>query len=810
MKIEEVEGGYYLKFGARSCFKPYSCKDCSLFEALKIEPDHSRFKNVLFLGEGPGREERIKMLPFTGPSGQLIRATAEDTGADEFGFGYSNIILCEGGKNLEFDAPDELWKAIDLCTETFLWDEIETLKPKLVVPAGNFPKSIILPGERKGIGSIAGDLYLGKDWDYNFDTIPVHHPAHILRNPKMFENFWDQINEIRLYFTQKPGPFHVKGGSLKAIKELWDFNGVITVDTETTSYKPQDRGDFKVNGKLFHRGDIICMALNADTINSFIFTPSMIKRFHKELRELLETRGVNCHNGQFDIPFLTKYNLLPELKAEPLKDDTMYMSYAMDESPRHGLKRLSRRHLGLEDWSEDLSQYLPTHDTSYAFVPTKVLFPYCGMDTASCSTLRPYLLNKMDENETRIYRNLLIPCANMFSDLSYKGIRVDLLRLMHLRKKWLQEQHGYIKKLRDFGIANPNSPFQVSDALNRYEVVDYEAVTVKANLADLGKQCHLVGNEKGLELCTTTVLYREVKKAINTVLMDVAKSTCEDGRLHPDDKMFATVTGRLVISDPGLLNYPKATRFSDELREILIPDPGCLWGHRDQKQFELRVYCVVNDDKTMKVIFAEDRDPHAEVMVAHIGIEKYKALGKKALEAKRGGYKAVVFGVLYGRGDESVASQLGIPIEEAREIRLVIEAMWEGLLRYRDRVERDLNEQQELINPLGRKRRFPIITEENYHDLLLQAYNYQIQSTANDLNLLGMHAMWKSPYQEDLLPFFPIHDAIEYQVKESRVDEIEDWITEVLADTPREVLGVEDVKFVTDSGLGNNWAEASL
>ena len=176
----------------------------------------------------------------------------------------------------------------------------------------------------------------------------------------------------------------------------------------------------------------------------------------------------------------------------------------------------------------------------------------------------------------------------------------------------------------------------------------------------------------------------------------------------------------------------------------------------------------------------------------------------------RGRYKAIVFGDVYGRGDESVASQLGRPIEEAREIRLVIDSMIPGIPEYRTNIETILNEQQEIINPLGRKRRFPILTPENYHDALLQAYNFPIQSTASDLNLLGMYDMWKSPFRENLFPFFPIHDAIEYQVKETMVDEVEAWVTETLANVPKKVLGVPDMKFVTDGGLGYSWAEASL
>jgi len=562
-----------------------------------------------------------------------------------------------------------------------------------------------------------------------------------------------------------------------------------------------------------------------DGLNSYIFTPSTIKRYHKELKDLLETRGINCHNAAFDAAFLMKYNLLPEIK-----DDTMMMSYSMDESPRHPLKRLSRRHLGLEDWSTGLDKYMGPGRDSYAFIPTKVLFPYCGMDTAACSNLKPFLWDKMDKNERSIYKNLLVPCTNMFTDISYKGIPIDVKKVVQLRKKWLEEKHGYFIKLRDFGIQNPNSPYQVSDALNKYGVVDYEAVTVKANLKGLAIGCEEAGNKEGADLCNTVILYREVTKAIETFLFSIAVNVCEgDVRVHPDFKLFNTVTGRLGISNPGFLAYPKATRFSNELREVCIPPPGYVWGHRDEKQFELRVYGAINDDKVMKKILSEGKDPHAEVVYAHLGRnkgelptealketirtrgeERYMGLSRMVRDVVRGRYKAIVFGDVYGRGDESVASQLGRPIEEAREIRLIIDSMLPGIPEYRVGVESDLNEFQEIINLLGRKRRFPILTPENYHDSLLQAWNYKIQSTASDLNLLGMYEMWKSPYGKDLIPLFPIHDAIEYIVKEDMVDEIEAWVTNTLARIPKIILGVDDIEFVTDGGLGNSWAEASL
>ena len=66
------------------------------------------------------------------------------------------------------------------------------------------------------------------------------------------------------------------------------------------------------------------------------------------------------------------------------------------------------------------------------------------------------------------------------------------------------------------------------------------------------------------------ILYREVTKAIDTFLRSIAENVCDaDARVHPDFKLFNTVTGRMGISNPGLLAYPKATRFPARLRQTV-------------------------------------------------------------------------------------------------------------------------------------------------------------------------------------------------------------------------------------------------
>lgn len=797
----------------RESTKPLDCADCPLIAQPRIKPDHKDFKKILMIGEGPAENEVLQDSMYVGDAGLYLRAMEADVPITQFGIGHTNLVKCAGIKNLEFNDTSAMWKAFDKCAP-ILWKEIDDLKPELVVPLGNYPLKALIPEERKGIGGCAGCLY--KLDNEPFAMIPVHEPTHIIREPKNHEYYWDELNEIKLHFEKKPGPFTWSYGDGLELNEMMKHPELpIFVDFETTAYTPWDIGTVKARDKVFQLGDILCMSLCQDGLHSYVYTTNNdpLNNFIEllpKIRLALEVCGVGGHNMPFDSQYLRKYKIHAEVK-----EDSLLSSYALDESPRHPLKRLARKRLGMEDWSVDVSEFTWKGRKSYAFIPPEKRDPYCGMDTGAANTLNRVQLARMDENETRLYRNVLMPSVNMFIDLNFRGIRVDIGRLMEIKVKLTKEERKATKKLRDFGIKNPNSTPQIKAALLKYEVFgpDDDMTTSKTLLPFIAKDMRESGNDKGAELCDWIFAYRQPHKAVSTVLLDVARAVGSDGRVHPDAKMFPTVTGRLVYSNPSFLNFPRTARLGRLLREIFIPDKGYLWGHRDQKQFEMRVYAVINDDQVLKQLFRDGRDPHADVGAEmYGGMEAYLEENEKTGGIARVAIKATNFGTMYGRKPESIADQYDIPVSRAAAVQVVILKKFPAIPRYWKRVEDDLNRDQYLVNPLGRKRRFPILCDANYNEMLREAWNFPIQSTASDLNLLGMHTIWKSKYYKHnwLIPLFPIHDAIEYMIKESKYDEAEAWMDETLANIPASVLKVTDMQFKTDAGSGYDWAEASM
>lgn len=157
------------------------CRNCKLrYRRNKLvfgegNPD----AKVMFIGEGPGREEDIAGRPFVGRSGQLlrqlIRAIKLDLEKDVY---IANIVKCRPPNNRD---PEK--EEIDECVK-FLKKQIEIIQPQYLVLLGRTAVKGILPDyEKKSLKVSRTDSKAGK---ITFEEIPVivtYHPSALLRNP---------------------------------------------------------------------------------------------------------------------------------------------------------------------------------------------------------------------------------------------------------------------------------------------------------------------------------------------------------------------------------------------------------------------------------------------------------------------------------------------------------------------------------------------------------------------------------------------------------------------------------------------------
>jgi uracil-DNA glycosylase family 4 len=127
---------------------------------------------LVFVGEGPGRDEDLQGKPFVGLAGQLLTKIIQAIQLTREEVYIANIIKCRppGNRNPE---PDE----IQAC-EPFLIKQLEAIRPKLICALGTFAAQTLLKTEERI------SLLRGRFHQYQgIPLMPTYHPAYLLRNP---------------------------------------------------------------------------------------------------------------------------------------------------------------------------------------------------------------------------------------------------------------------------------------------------------------------------------------------------------------------------------------------------------------------------------------------------------------------------------------------------------------------------------------------------------------------------------------------------------------------------------------------------
>jgi uracil-DNA glycosylase family 4 len=138
--------------------------------------------DLMFVGEAPGADEDVQGVPFVGRAGQLLTKMIEAMGFTRDDVYIANVVKCRPPENRNPE-PDE----IDSC-EPFLFRQIETIKPKVIVALGAFAAKTLLRSQEP-ISKLRGQVY-----DYHgAQLIPTFHPSFLLRSPGQKKYAWDDL-----------------------------------------------------------------------------------------------------------------------------------------------------------------------------------------------------------------------------------------------------------------------------------------------------------------------------------------------------------------------------------------------------------------------------------------------------------------------------------------------------------------------------------------------------------------------------------------------------------------------------------------
>ncbi len=128
-----------------------SCMLCRLCETrTKAVPGSGNIENpsVVFIGEGPGKNEDLQGKPFVGRGGKLLDELLQVAGLERNQVYITNIVKCRPPKNRK-PKPDE----IVICTSNYLEKQLDILKPKIICTLGATALRVLHRREENGAES---------------------------------------------------------------------------------------------------------------------------------------------------------------------------------------------------------------------------------------------------------------------------------------------------------------------------------------------------------------------------------------------------------------------------------------------------------------------------------------------------------------------------------------------------------------------------------------------------------------------------------------------------------------------------------
>lgn len=170
------------------------CKLCSLGRKQIVFGVGNPHADLMFVGEAPGRDEDIQGIPFVGRAGQKLTQIIEAIGLTRDDVYIANVIKCRPPENRNPE-PDEVEKC-----EPFLFRQIDTIRPKVIVALGTFAAKSLL----KSTDSIS--RLRGRVYDYRgAKLVPTFHPAFLLRNPSCRREVWEDMKKVRALLSGEAG-----------------------------------------------------------------------------------------------------------------------------------------------------------------------------------------------------------------------------------------------------------------------------------------------------------------------------------------------------------------------------------------------------------------------------------------------------------------------------------------------------------------------------------------------------------------------------------------------------------------------------
>jgi len=763
----------------------FECNKCALHQ-------HSNFSlsgegpipsDIMIIGMCPGPSEMKEGKLFVGPAGIILNDILKEVGLERSKVYITNIVKC-------FVAPGKTISKtlIRICRDEYLYEEIQEVKPKVIITLGAYAYRVV------------GNRYIPNSYFYSDPLkcyiVSTHHPAKLL-----YTNDDKIRKEIKDSFIQAINLLHTKKSNVEIEEPI-----VIDIDTpHFKSYLNMLRDpialDTETTDLNFLEDDLISIGLSDGITNIGInvYGKESYPNF-TILKEFLKTKRVVTHHGKFDYKFLKKVGI--ELN---IIFDTMLAHFLIDRTSPHGLEELSLHYLHTKLTKGTIDFEKGDIDTSYRA-------KYCANDAWMTYKLYEIFKGYIDKQFPLVYYKIMIPTLIWLAEAEYRGVRVDreyiesYMNSLKYRLKSLEQSIQDDPVVKQFcsiyqlNSLNIKSPKQLHDLL--YSHLKLESKDKNTSESTLE---YLLSKHPKYKFLQYIVEYRHVYKSYRTYLKNLLKFSEIDGRIHCVYNQSRVPSGRLSSQEPNLQNIPKSGELATMVRKAFIATDGYVLLEADFRQIEFRALARYSKDSQMISLINEGRDIHR--LIASLAYMKKES---EITPEERLVAKTIVFGLMYGRGARSISEQLGIPLEEAINIRNTFFNTFKEATRWIRDVQQFAKKYGYVKTLTGRKIDIPQIFSKNKEEAAYgtrAAVNYPIQGLAADLTNLAGALLYKEIKNKNLDAYIimNIHDALVVECKEDIKEDMKMLMHDVMESQVKNVIKFP-VKLEVEIKEGKNLA----
>jgi DNA polymerase-1 len=487
--------------------------------------------------------------------------------------------------------------------------------------------------------------------------------------------------------------------------------------------------------------------------------------------------------------------------------DSMLASYVLDAtSGAHGLDAAALEHLGYRARPEaDVRGKGARATTFSALVPDAVASWACERADLAGQLAAAFDSPLAEGGLRRVLDELEQPLVPVLAAMELAGVRVDAEVLAAQSATLQASLDEYEQRIHELagGPFNINSPRQLGEVLFEKLQLPTLKKTGKTKSASTAVEV-LEELAEGHELPRLVLDWRGVSKLKGTYVDALPLLVNPDtGRIHTSFNQAVAATGRLSSSDPNLQNIPIRTEAGRAVRRAFVAEPGHVLVSADYSQIELRVLAHLADEPALIEAFRSGEDIHARTAARVFGDDS----GLDPHELRRRA-KIVNFAILYGKTPFTLARDIGVTVEAAKDF---IDAYFAEFPRVRAFIERTLEQGREtgVVTTMdGRRRLMPDLTSGNGQVRARaerEAVNMPIQGTAADILKRAMIALHAALPESGLRArmILTVHDELLFEVAAADAD-----AAMALAREHMEGAAALAVPLTVDVGVGDNWYDA--